>query len=223
MATNGIKETQIVPAAAGATSKDTQKKKNVAGQEEFLTLLVHQLQNQDPLDPMKSEEFAVQLAQFSQLEQLIQINDKLGGDDTSAGSMASMAAFLGQQVVLKGDEGVTISAGKGPQLLLDMPAGSQSARVDFLNAEGKVVGSHVVEELEAGKQTISLDRVRVPNGTYDVRAMAVGESGRFVDVNARVTGVVEGFVLEPEPALLVNGQSVSLGSVVEVTRPSQAS
>jgi len=53
------------------------------GQEEFLNLLVHQLQNQDPLNPMKSEEFAVQLAQFSSLEQLIQINKNLeqGGVD----------------------------------------------------------------------------------------------------------------------------------------------
>ena len=49
------------------------------GQTEFLSLLVAQLQNQDPLNPMDSANFSAQLAQFSSLEQLTQINDKLAG------------------------------------------------------------------------------------------------------------------------------------------------
>ncbi len=44
------------------------------GETEFLKLLVAQLQNQDPLEPVKNEEFVAQLATFSSLEQLISIN-----------------------------------------------------------------------------------------------------------------------------------------------------
>lgn len=62
------------------------------GKTEFLNLLVAQLQHQDPLDPLKNEEFVAQLATFSSLEQLIEINKavtKLSGGDTSSTSTNS--------------------------------------------------------------------------------------------------------------------------------------
>jgi len=65
------------------------------GKSEFLNLLVAQLQHQDPLDPLKSEEFVAQLATFSSLEQLVSINQavtKLAGgntDSTSTGTSDS--------------------------------------------------------------------------------------------------------------------------------------
>lgn len=202
-------------ATTGDASKSTKK---VAGKEEFLTLLINQLQHQDPLDPMKSEEFAVQLAQFSQLEQLMQINEKLGTDAGGAGSVGTMASYLGQYVTVK-DAPVQVSSGKGPELSVNIPLGAHAARIDFVNDAGKTVGSQTVTDLKPGKQNIKLDNLEVPDGTYDVRAVAVNDSGRFVDITAQVSGLVEGFVVEPEPALLVNGQEVSMSKVVEVHKP----
>ena len=49
----------------------------VTGKDEFLKLLVAQLQNQDPLSPVKNEEFVAQLATFTSLEQLISINENI--------------------------------------------------------------------------------------------------------------------------------------------------
>jgi len=200
-----------------AATKD--KSKAVAGKEDFLNLLVHQLQNQDPLDPMKSEEFAVQLATFSQLEQLIQINEKMGGTGAAGtGSVGNMASFLGQQVVLK-DEPIEIKGGKGPNILVDMPNGTLGARVDLMDSDGKVVASQTLDEgLEPGKQVLGLKGVNVANGSYDVRVVAVNASGQFQDLKARVTGVVDGFVLEPSPALLVGGNQVAMDRVAEVFR-----
>ena len=60
-------------------SSDTEKtsKEDALGRDAFLTMLVAQLQNQDPLNPMDGTDFSAQLAQFSQLEQLINLNDSM--------------------------------------------------------------------------------------------------------------------------------------------------
>ena len=55
------------------------------GKDEFLQLLVAQLKHQDPLNPSNPEEMAAQLAQFSSLEQLINVNDKLRGRGSRQG------------------------------------------------------------------------------------------------------------------------------------------
>ena len=60
-----------------ATSKSDTAKTTSLGTEDFLTLLVAQLENQNPLDPADTNQFTDQLAQFSQVEQLINANDKL--------------------------------------------------------------------------------------------------------------------------------------------------
>ena len=67
----------ITPAVSQSTAAKTLTDKTVT-QDEFLKLLIAQLQNQDPMKPMDNQEFAAQLAQFNSLGQLIEINSKLG-------------------------------------------------------------------------------------------------------------------------------------------------
>jgi flagellar basal-body rod modification protein FlgD len=78
-------------ATASSDSKNQKEQSDLQniGKTEFLNLLVAQLQHQDPLDPLKNEQFVAQLATFSSLEQLIEINKavtKLSGGDTSSTS-----------------------------------------------------------------------------------------------------------------------------------------
>ncbi len=65
----------------------------------FLTMLTTQIQNQDPLSPMKAEEFAVQLATFSSVEQQVKTNDLLAamGDQFAAMGMAQFASWVGME------------------------------------------------------------------------------------------------------------------------------
>lgn len=206
-------------ASAGKAGKDAAKKTDETGQEEFLQLLVHQLENQDPLNPMENQEFAVQLAQFSQLEQLIDMNNKMGeggiGGESSA--VGSMASYLGHEAVLS-DGMFRAQGGRGSNISLDVPQGTQSLRVDFINEEGAVAGRHTVEDVEAGAQVMSLEGLDVADGSYGIRVVSVDSGGQFVDLDAKATETVEGFVLEPQPMLLVGGQEVSLEDVVEVRK-----
>ena len=231
-ASSGIIPTPQERAGASTTpanADDSNKPKGVLGgeslgEQEFLQLLVHQLQNQDPLNPLNSEEFAVQLAQFSQVEQLIQINEKLGGGEEEFGggsTISSMASFLGHEVVL-GDGQVQLAGGDGPNVLLEIPAGTQSGRIDFLDENGQVVGSKTLDDVTPGKQVVALKDLNIPSGAYDLRALTVSSAGRFEELKTSVTGTVEGFVLEPEPALIVNGEQVLLSEVVEVQQGQSA-
>src|SRR5256885_14975832 len=77
------------------------------GKDQFLKLLIAQLRYQDPMSPMQGDQMATQLAQFSSLEQLQQINTNLAGQQTSAGTLLgavqSSAAIntIGHTVVAK--------------------------------------------------------------------------------------------------------------------------
>lgn len=203
-------QSNIAPAAAPV------KDRTNVSQDEFLTLLVNQLQHQDPLNPMDNQEFAVQLAQFSQLGQLTEINQKMTG--TGADSVASLASYLGNEVQFS-DNKVRVANGKGSNLLLDIPAGTESIRVDLLDEQGQVAGSKVIENFQVGsKQVVSLEDIAAKDGSYGVRAVSVGSSGRFVDLSAKVTGTVEGFLMEPEAKLIVGGEEMSPEEVSAVYR-----
>ena len=126
---------------SSSTSTSALTGNQAMGQQEFLTLLVNQLQQQDPLNPMDSQQFAAQLATFSQLEQLISINqkmDNIAGGDNSISSISSMASFLGQEIVLQ-DQSVTLANGEGLNLQVNVPEGCQSARVDFVDDDTKLL------------------------------------------------------------------------------------
>ncbi len=70
---------------------------DTASKEEFLTLLVTQLQNQDPLDPMKNEDFVAQLAQFNSLEQMINLNESMESQLVLQ-TLSSASNLLGKEV-----------------------------------------------------------------------------------------------------------------------------
>lgn len=197
--------------AAGTKSPDITQ--NSISQDQFLNLLVNQLQNQDPLNPMDNQEFAVQLAQFSQLEQLVQINKNLGANATEG---ASMASYLGNEVAFS-DNLVRVNAGSGSNLAVNIPAGTQSLRVDLLDSEGTVVSTMNYEgDVVPGQQVLALQNLNLEDGKYQPRVVSVAGNGRFVNLDAKATGTVSGFVMEPEPMLLVGGEEVAMADVSAV-------
>jgi flagellar basal-body rod modification protein FlgD len=185
-----------------------------------MQLLVAQLKNQDPEAPMDSKEFAVQLAQFTQVEKLASIDEKLSAQQGS--TMNSMVGYLGQQVVLDASD-VTVSGGQGGQLQLNLAQDASNVEVQLLNASGEVVGETSFGAVQSGKQVVSLDGLSVPDGVYGVKVSAIGSrTGSSFEPTAFVSGLVTGFIPGPDPKLMVGGRQVAVSKVREVTLPPTA-
>ena len=198
--------------SAGVTSKN---KKAEMGKDEFLTLLVTQLKNQDPESPLDSKEFAVQLAQFTQVEKLISIDQKL---TNQASATSSMAGYLGQQVILN-DKTVQAKGGDAGKLQLQLGQEAASVTVQLLNKAGAVIGERAVGALPTGKSMVSLEGMKVPDGAYQVRIKAIGRTGAQFEPQAAASGIVSGFIPGLDPKLIVGGREVSMSDVKEVSLP----
>jgi len=198
------------------TTTATKKRNDEIGKNEFMQLLITQLKNQDPEAPMDSKEFAVQLAQFTQVEKLISIDQKIGNQNSS---ISSMAGYLGQQVVVDGKE-VTVTGGQGGQLQLNLTQDASNVEVQLLGRNGEVVGETSLGALKAGKQLVSLNQLSVPDGVYGIKVSALSSrTGSTFEPGAFTSGLVTGFIPGPDPKLIVGGRQVSVSNVREVTLP----
>src|SRR5215468_12531093 len=108
--------TTIAPTTAAAATAPSAAQQQLAGNfDTFLTLLTTQLQNQDPLSPMDSNEFTQQLVMFSQVEQQINTNDNLQSLIALNLSQNANSAvnYIGRSVVMTNGEGALQSNGDG--------------------------------------------------------------------------------------------------------------
>lgn len=204
---------------SGTVTTDTKKKKNdEIGKDDFLTLLVTQLKHQDPLNPSDPEQFAVNLAQFSQLEQLVSINQKLDNEGSGGSTFGSLASYLGHEVVFS-EGGVNISGADKGAVQVDLPLDAAILELEVLDSAGNVKGRVQMNGVSAGKHTISLEEADVAPGEYTVKAKAVSASGNAFDPDVHAVGVVTGFVPGPEPKLIVGNREVTPSDILEVRLP----
>lgn len=204
-----------VAGLGGAAAPQQKSSAEVVDKDEFLQLLVAQLKNQDPLNPMDNQRFAVDLATFSQLEQLISINDKL--DQEPAPDSASLASYLGYDVTLNSDV-VKVAAGDGGKVKFDLPAAASSVTLELVDDSGEVVESKDLGAMDAGKHTVELTELTAASGEYVVRVKAAGTAGTQMTPQAFVAGTVTGFIPGPDPLLVVNGLEISPAAVREVNK-----
>lgn len=178
--------------AAAATST-----KDVLGKEDFLTLLVAQLQNQDPLNPDDPTEFTAQLAQFSSLEQLFNLNDSMDNlvQSNANSDRLSMLNTIGKEVAYQGSK-FTYS---GDPVTVGYQLDGQATEVKLaLQHNGVTVATLSGTELGQGSHYITWDGLTsdgnpAPTGDYKIIVSAKAAEGESVAagplVRAEVTGV----------------------------------
>ena len=202
----------VIPSSAAAAANE------VVDKNEFITLLVTQLKNQDPLNPMANEEFAVQLAQFTQVEQLIGINEKLENEQASS-DFSSMASYLGHEVVLDSDI-VSVDNSEGGQISFDLRNDAEAVTVQLTDSAGIVREEVELGPMSAGKQSAVLSGLTTSSGEFNAVIKAVAADGTAFETKGNISGIVSGYVPGPDPVLLVGNREIYTSEIREVRVPS---
>lgn len=208
---------------AAASPATSPLKTQVASQDDFLKLLIAQLQNQDPLQPMDNQEFAAQLATFNSLGQLIEINEKLGAMSNGQGSSSqyNAASLIGKEISAEGNQ-IGLTSGSPATLGYRLAANAGKVSVGIFRANGELIRRLEVGARSAGDQTLVWDGKdsggkTVGSGVYGFQISAVDVSGRPIVAAGKLQGVVTGVRLDgAEPMLEVNGVDVPLSGVTAV-------
>ena len=196
---------------------------NSLGKDAFLNLLVTQLQYQDPLAPMGSTEFTAQLAQFSSLEQLNNVNENLEYLQLYQASLNNSQAvgFIGKRITATGDA-ISLADGESDDIRFNLAGDADSIMIKIFDTDGTLVKNYDVGSVEAGENNIEWDGTdnndnNMPDGEYSFEIIATDVDGRQVDVTTFTSGKVTGVTFVNSVAyLLVGGMKIPLNTVVEV-------
>jgi flagellar basal-body rod modification protein FlgD len=177
------------------------------GKDDFLKLLVAQLQNQDPLDPSDPTEFTAQLAQYSSLEQQFTTNEhlaKIAAPDANTERVSALG-MIGHGVVVE-KSGFTL--GSDPVGLgFKLDAAASNVNLMVKNAAGDYVGLVPVGAQEAGSRFFTwegkgLNGETLPPGNYTLEVSAMN-GDKAVAATARLKGWVTGVDLNAQGSVLV--------------------
>jgi len=195
----------------------------VLDKDDFLNLLITQLQNQDPLNPTDSVEFTAQLAQFSSLEQLGNVNDNLKELKNFQASINNSQAvsLIGKTITANGNF-IRLTADGPVECNFKLDDDAALVVANIYDSTGEFVKAVESQNMTGGSQSLFWDGTdkngnRVPDGNYTFEIMAADVNGKDVDATTFFTGVVDKVTFENNASFLISGsQKIALGDVVEV-------
>jgi flagellar basal-body rod modification protein FlgD len=209
------------------TSTET-KSEDILGKDTFLTLLVAQLRHQDPLNPMEGTEFTAQLAQFSSLEQLQNVNDNLSNMQVNQAEELIFKAmdFMGKEVDVQGND-LTLAEDTPAKGGFHMEA-SGDCVVTVFDAQGTAVKNIPMGFMEPGTHSFEWDGTgdngdTMEEGIYNFDVTAVDGTGQTLPVETFISGRVDRVNIEGgTPMLYVGDVPVALYNVRNVRMPAES-
>jgi flagellar basal-body rod modification protein FlgD len=208
--------------SSGATLSTTADSTLAGNFQTFLTLLTTQLQNQNPLDPLDTNQFTQQLVQFAGVEQQLKTNDQL----TSLVSLQQTAqstqalGFVGKTAVVDGS--TTNLVNSAASWNLSVPTNSNVA-ITIANSTGQNVFSGNYPVTAGDNQAFAWDGkgndgTQWPDGKYTMTATALDASGNPVAVSTQIQGIVNSVDLTQSPPLLsINGQTYTVNQIKSIS------
>jgi flagellar basal-body rod modification protein FlgD len=219
-----VSGTTPLPKSASGSSLSSTTGTTLAGNfQTFLTLLTTQLQNQNPLSPLDTNQFTQQLVQFAGVEQQLKTNDQL----TTLVSLQQTAqstqalTLVGKTAVVDGSTAALTNASATWKLGV---ATNSNVKISIANSTGQTVftGSYAVNAgnnhpfMWNGKGT---DGTQWPDGEYKMTATATDSAGNTVAVSTQIQGVVDSVDLTQSPPLLsINGQNYTITQIKSIAQ-----
>jgi flagellar basal-body rod modification protein FlgD len=211
----------ISPTGSQSNTQSSATQQLTGNFDTFLQLLTTQLQNQDPLNPMDSNQFTQQLVEFSQVEQQINTNTNLSSlislTEGNAGSAA--VSYLGKDVTITNGNAALINGETSWNY--NLGAAAQATQLTVTNSSGQVVytGSG---DTAAGSNTFSWNGEdnngnQLPDGTYTLAVSATDSSGNPIQSSVSSTGVVSEVSFQNGlPVLMIGTMAVPISQVSSV-------
>lgn len=178
------------------------------GKEQFLQLLVAEMSNQDPLEPASGSDYVAQLAQFSSVEQLIQLNQSVGMQGSSLAqmvegvtrmsdnqsSLVGASSLIGREVESTGGEGLLLGDDV-PGFQVRLAEAATEGELVIRNNSGKVVRRIALKDLPEGENTLAWDGLtdkgeKAAEGLYVASVEAKNATGEKVEAEMFVRGTV---------------------------------
>ena len=216
-----VSGTTALPASSQG-SPATSNNATLAGNfQTFLTLLTTQLQNQNPLDPLDTNQFTQQLVQFAGVEQQLRTNDQLSNLVSMQQTTQATQAldFVGKNAVVDGNTATMTNNAATWQL--GIPTAS-TLTVNIANSTGQNVFSGSYGVNGGDNQVFSWnglgnDGTQWPDGKYTLTATAADASGNPVAVSTQIQGQVNSVDLTQSPPLLsIGGQTYTISQIKRI-------
>jgi flagellar basal-body rod modification protein FlgD len=226
MAVDASMPTPVVsaPGTGNATGNKTASDKTTGiadNFQTFLTLLTTQLQHQNPLDPLDTNQFTQQLVQFAGIEQQLKSNEQLKSlVEIEKGAQATQAlVYVGNTVAIDGskaqfDKSATWNFNSDQDT---------TAKITITNSAGQTAYTGNFNLKKGGSSFVwdgkGNDGVQWPAGTYTLTATGKDSKGNNVAISTEVQGVVDSVDLTSSPPLLsIGGQSYTTDKIKRVMR-----
>jgi len=199
--------------------------------QDFISILLAQLQYQDPNDPVDDKEMAAQLAQYSSLQALTEINENVQAlvDSTGENSLLSGSNYLGKSIKSTGYN-LTVSDGTVSTLYYSLGEAVSNVTANVYDTSGDLVSSVSLGSKGVGEYTYVWDGKdtsgnTMSDGTYGIILKAENSDGETVMVQSQISGVVSGVKTTDGTVYLEleDGRTVDLSNVTEIVTTASTS
>lgn len=207
----------------GGTASAPKTAANQVSQDDFLKMMVTQLQNQDPLNPMSNGDFLTQIAQFTSASGIDQLQSSFQQFQTNMQTSQALqaAALIGRQVVIQSDRGYLPVDGE-MDAIVDLPAAVGNLTVAVLDGAGQLVRKIELGQQPAGDTAFHWDGKdtqgkSMPAGSYQLQAQSEVD-GQAVAMQMRAAATVDSVTLGTGQSLQLNLAGLGAVSFDAVTQ-----
>jgi flagellar basal-body rod modification protein FlgD len=218
---------QQIQSKYGAKAEKPREIKKTLGKDDFLKIMITQMKNQDPTSPFKAEQMATQIAQFTSVEQLQNVNQNLNkmANQNKPLEQMTMTNMIGKVVTID-RERFPHHEGESESLSFNLPHDAETVTVALINENGEVTLEKEIGKQKAGEVSFPWDgnksnTLPAKSGTYILRVEAKDEKGQSINTNPQAQAKIIGVSFEgADPVFLVGDskhqEKITMRNIVRV-------